>query len=264
MYFRTYRISAFNKDLLAAIGIFTSIVVFLGISFTNWGFLHDDFGVIWHTRTSLNNLFKIFTEPGMTSVFQPSNFHMPEQSFFAVLYRPFSCIFYGLQYNFFGFSAYGYFLTTIILHALNTVLLFFLLRHFVPLVPACLATLFFGFHISFWDWMGWISGQEHIINFTIILGVIYLLKYHLDTKKLIPLLVALLLFLISLFTRETAIFFPLWLPIAVYIHQTYTTQQSNIFLDALKIACSFLFVSVFYLGIRLFFYPIKATAMVSR
>jgi len=182
---------------------------------------------------------------------------MPEQSFFAVLYRPFSCIFYALQYKMFGFSAYGYFLTTIILHALNAILFFFLLRRFVPLTAAYLATLFFAFHISFWDWIGWISGQEHIINCTLILIIIHLVKYHLDSKKILPLLGALAVFLISLFTRETAIFFPFWLPCAVYLYRHHGVRQAVMLQDCIRIAFSFLTVSIVYLGIRLFFYPLK-------
>lgn len=254
---KIYRFIDTNKDILAAIMIFTSIVSVLGFFFTNWGFLHDDFGVVWHISTSFDNLLKLFIEPGMTCVYQPSNFHMPEQSFFAVLYRPFSCIFYALQFKIFSFSAYGYFLTTIMLHACNAVLFFFLLRSCIPFTAAFLATLYFGFHISFWEWMGWISGQEHVINFTLILIIIHLLKYHLDSKKMIPLFGALLFFLISLFTRETAIFFPLWLPFAVSLYRKYNTPQISAFHDVITITCSFFSVSALYLGIRCFMYPIK-------
>jgi len=244
-----------SQRFIATIILFLSIFLILGIPFIHWGFLHDDFGVILHSHIeSFSTIIQLFSEPGMTTVVQPDNFVMPEQSFFATLYRPFSYIFYALQQYFCGFDAYRYFLVMIFFHAVNALLLFHLLLSFFPLGIAFLAALFFGFHSSYWDWMGWIAGQMHVINFTLMLLVIMLFKKYIDTKKFWYHLVACSLFLISLFTRETALIMPAWGILALML---YKPEKS--WLWAIKQTAWFWVLDIFYLGVRILAYPIKTS-----
>lgn len=248
-----------SQRFIAIITLFILIFCILGLPFTQWGFLHDDFGVILHSKiNSWTELIKLFCEQGISSVYQPDNFITPDQSFFAVLYRPFVCIFYAIQMKFFGFLPYGYFLITMLFHAFNCVLLFnlfnALLNQYINQYIVFLATLFFGFHISYWDWMGWISGQQHIMNFTFIIAIVLLVKHYVDSEKLRYYIFACFLFCISLFTRETAIILPLWLIFALAL---YKPEKS--WLWRLKTTAGFWILSIIYLIIRMLAHPIKTS-----
>lgn len=249
-----------NASIVAACGIFASIVIILGLPFTEWGFLLDDFGVIWHVRKGLADIFSFFTEPSIVRVFQPSNYQLPEQTFFSVFYRPFSCIFFASQYHLFGFSAYGYFLTTIMLHAFNAVLFFFLMTPFIPLIPALLAALFWGFHISYYNWLGWIAGQEHIVNFTLILLLLHVLKKYFDSGKILFFVATLVTFAISLFTRETAIFFPCWIPWVIDFYQSEYKPRLNSLYYNLIVTGSLFIITMSYLALRISLYPLKTSS----
>jgi len=266
-----------TKTILSII-LFVVIFCILGLPFTQWGFLHDDFGVILHSHLpSFSSILTLFSEPGMSSVVQPDNFTVPDQSFFATLYRPVSYILYALQMKAFGFLPYGYFLVMIFFHALNSVLLFNLFALYFPIFISFLAALFFGFHLSYWDWMGWVAGQMHVINFTLILLIIVLFKKYLDNHEvwiMKPSLssdvasagrqvqddkkwtyfLALFLFLISLFTRETALILPLWLMLALMLY-----KPNKSYLWYLKQTCWFWFIDIFYLVMRMLAHPIKTS-----
>ncbi len=73
--------------LLIAIGLLSVVFLLLGLAITEWGFLHDDYGTLWHSAqiASWHDFLNLFSGPGMLSVVQASNCIHPEQSFFAVI-----------------------------------------------------------------------------------------------------------------------------------------------------------------------------------
>jgi len=244
-----------STKTILSIALFVLIFCILGLPFTQWGFLHDDFGVILHSHiTSISHIAQLFSEPGMSSVVQPDNVIMQDQSFFATLYRPLSYVLYALQMKAFGFFPYGYFLVMIFFHALNSVLLFYFFTKYFSITISFLAALFFGFHISYWDWMGWVAGQMHVINFTFILIIILLVKYYIDTKKFWAYFLALFLFLISLFTRETALILPIWGILALMLY-----KPNKPYLWYFKKTLGFWLLDIFYLIMRMLAHPIKTS-----
>ncbi|MFA5075472.1 MAG: hypothetical protein WC436_05220 [Candidatus Babeliales bacterium] len=251
-----------NKRFLLSLFIFMITIILLGLPFINWGFLHDDFGVVWSSKIdSLKNLIKFFYNSGMTVTVQPSNYIEPEQSFFVVYYRPFVYIFNALQILLFNFSAYGFLLVTILLHAINAVILFNLFYPFTSTLFAFWGAMFFAFHVSLSSWLGWVAGQAHIFNFLLILLVIVFLKKYLENRNKINYIFALILFLISLFTRETAIIMPLWLMYATYLYENYLQINTKNFFQSIfkyiKFTLPFWLFTVFYFVVRYILYPIK-------
>ena len=113
-------LSSQQKVRIGMIAIFFLVFILLGLVHSSWGFIHDDFGVLWHSKVnSWKDIFKFFYENSTLCVVQPSNYQIPPQSFFSVYYRPLSYVFYALQMYFFNFEPYGYFLVCIFIHALN-------------------------------------------------------------------------------------------------------------------------------------------------
>ncbi|MBM3887486.1 hypothetical protein FJ364_06155, partial [Candidatus Dependentiae bacterium] len=53
--------------ILSMIGLCTAVLVLLGLLVPEWGFLHDDYGMLWHVShiNSWQSLCKLFFEPGM-------------------------------------------------------------------------------------------------------------------------------------------------------------------------------------------------------
>lgn len=104
-------ISKNNLFYAAIIGL--AVFCILGLPFTNWGFLHDDFG-LWHIwNAKLKDVMRFFIEESSGNFIQPTNFNVPEQTFFTILYRPLYNVFLLIQRFFFGVEPYGYFLVTI-------------------------------------------------------------------------------------------------------------------------------------------------------
>ncbi len=245
-----------RTTFLIALGLFSVVFLFLGLAITEWGFLHDDYGTIWHAAqiTSWNDFLKLFSNPGMHSVVQPSNCVLPEQSFFVVIYRPLACVLHALQIFFFGFFAHKHFLFTIFFHAINTALLFFLYSRLLSRNAAIWGAAFFAFHLSGWDWLGWISGQTHIITLTMMLLLSIMTFYFIQTKKPILLGGIGLLHLVALFFREKPIVFPVLL-ILIYL---FYRKNFPVTAHLKPVILVTTITNLCYLVIRNIFYPMEA------
>lgn len=242
-----------------ALAIFGIVLLLLSGLVTHWGFLHDDYGVLWHAKhvQSWESFCKLFYEPCMYTGVQPSNHIIPTQSFFAIIYRPLSFFFYAIQIHCLGLAPYKLYLTTIALHACNAALLFFLYTRFLPVPTALLGAIFFAFHLSLWDWIGWIAGQQQVFTLTLLLSISLLIMYYLQAKKnwllATTLSILCLLHLAALFIREEAIVMPLWLTLIYFFYKKILPHS-----DRLKyVIYSFLLTNLFYIGIRAHFYPIE-------
>lgn len=216
------------KIILTGLILFTLIITLLGIPFTKWGFKTDDFSNLYHTSQikSINGIFKLFNDKSIESFCYPSGVTPPKSSFLSGLYRPISFIYYLPQYYFFGTHAYGYYLTTIIFHALNSVLLFLLFLFFVPYSLALCGALLFAFHPSLHNWLGWISAQTYQTELFALLLLVIALKKYLDTRRLRFYLIALFLYALNLWLKEATFMLPLWLIPNLYIYLK-TTQAGN-------------------------------------
>ena len=190
----------------------------------------------------------------------PSNSEPCQQAFFQGLYRPLSFIYYFLQYCIFGIQPYGFYLVTVGLHAINSVLLFLLFSRITPLIYSFFAALFFGFHPSLFNWLGWTSAQTYFIElFTLLLIVCALIAY-LRSKKIIFYITACILFLLNLFLKEQSIFLPFWLVGALYLCQKAVATSSVPFLktmvQSIKLSSVFWLISFFYITVRLHYFPL--------
>ena len=133
----------------------------MGIPYTKWGFVSDDFGAILHSRIKNWQYFlNFFCENALLNITHPSNYIYPKFNYLSVLYRPLIFVFYFIQTLFFGINPYGYFLTSSFLHALNAVLVFNIFLYFFNYLWAFSGALFFAFHSSLVVWFGWIDPPE--------------------------------------------------------------------------------------------------------
>ena len=228
-------------------------LIVLGLPYLSWGFGVDDFGLVWHGKIeALRELGNFFTEIGLHTFMQPSNYIAPEQSFFAVLYRPLLYGFYGVQYLLFGFSPYGYLLVSSLLHGLNAVLVWIVFKRYFSLSVAALGAGYFLFHLSMLNWFGWATAQQHLLAlfFTLLIAVLYL-RFEVSRNKflLLPMIV---LSCCSLLTRETILVLPLWVAFACIWNWRCVRDKAWLFVSALVPV-------VGYLGWRVSRFPLKSS-----
>lgn len=204
--------------VMVTVFLIASLVV-LALPYTSWGFITDDFGLVWHSRVeSLCELGKFFTEMGLHTFMQPINYMPSEQSFFAVLYRPLLYVFYGIQYLLFGFSAYGYMIVSALLHGINAVLVWLIFRKYFSKTIAALGAGYFLFHLSMLNWFGWVTAQQHLLALFFSLLVFICYQCFIDSQRKIYLFSAIALVACSLLTRETLIVLPVWVVFALVWH----------------------------------------------
>ncbi len=209
-----------SQALLFGTTVFAITFTLLGLLHHSWGFLHDDFGVVWHSQIKTwQDLFALFTENSTLYVVQASNHQPPPPDFFYVYYRPLSYVFNSLQMFFFGFSPLGYFLVKIALHALNATILFYLFSFFANhLSLSFIGALAFALHPINKE-IGWIAAQIHTINLTFTLLCILFLKWFIDQKNTFFFITSLLCFIISLFCIETSLLLPIIIIPGIYLYK---------------------------------------------
>jgi len=238
------------KISVTCYSIFILILLLLGIPFTKWGFKTDDFSNLYHTSQVKNfhDVFRLFNDKSIETFCYPSGSNPPKSSFLSGLYRPVSFIYYLPQYYFFGTNAYGYYLTTIVFHALNSILLFLLFLSFLPYALALFGSLYFAFHPSLHNWLGWISAQTYQTELFVLLLLIFFLKKFFDTKTHKFYLLALFLYALNLWLKEATFMLPLWLIPATYFYLKTTQPQTfkTRFKKSLLASLGFWLVSISY------------------
>lgn len=251
-----------HKKAYLSLLLFLLIFCILGLPFTDWGFRCDDWGNIWHSAIrKWQDVPSFFTDGRSLDDFHyPSGYTTIKPSFFCGLYRPMSLVYLIPQYFLFTTHAYGYFLTTIAIHACSSVLLFHLFSLFTNLTTAFVAALFFGFHPSQWTWIGWISAQTYNIELLILLVIILLLKLYVDNKKMWAYFIVCLLHCSNIFLHEQTFFLPIWLLFALPVYDKQIINRSISYAKSIKTAIltalPLLAISLFYMLVRLHYFPL--------
>ncbi len=246
-----------NKKIAFSILIFLIVILVLGIPFTNWGFKTDDWSNLYHSIAhSFKDILNFFNLGNIEALCYPSNSPTIQQNFLKGLFRPMSFVYYLPQYLLFKTNAFGYFFTTIILHALNAVILFNILSYITPLFIAFFSSLLFAFHPTLANWLGWISAQTYQTElFVFFLSILFLKKY-LDSNKFRFYLLSCLLFTSNLFLKEQTIVFPIWVIFAIFFY--YKAQDKTEYKKSFLYSIGSWIISIFYLIIRAIQFPITS------
>lgn len=250
-----------RNSLLIILGVVILILVMtiLGIPYIHWGFVNDDFGNISHCFIkNYKNIIKYFYEGNMECLTFDSKTPWT-QNFICGLYRPMSFIYYLPQAYLFKTYAYGYFLTTIMLHAINSTLIFYMLSQFANIFIAFLLASYFAFHPSL-IWLGWISAQTYYWELLVLILISITLKCYLDSKKIFFYVMSCCLYLLNIYLKEATIILPIWIIAAVYTYQCEFNKSNESFFKKLKqsliVSSGFWLVSTFYLITRALVFPI--------
>lgn len=139
-------------------------------------------------------------------------------------FRPLVSVSYLLDHRVWGDNPFGFHLSNLLAHLLNTALVFFLAKALVgehkvrsyPLLPLLAASLF-AVHPVHADAVAWIAGRNDVFCTTFMLAsLIFYLRFH-RTGRWTPHGLAMLAFVLALLTKETAVgLLPLF-PLADYL-----------------------------------------------
>jgi hypothetical protein len=249
-----------HKRLILSVIIFVLVFSILGIPFTRWSFYFDDYGNLFRSQVkSLRDFFDFFIN-GDTEVICGTQSFVSSNSFISAYYRPMLFVYTFIQRCFFDLNGYYYHLFMVGIHALISVILFNIFLNFSSFLLAFLFALYFAFHPILFNWLGWLGGLQYHMQLLLGLGSIFLLKKYLDTKKLFFYFLSCFLFLVSVFSGEPPIVMPFWIILAVYFYEKYKSKYNIYFFKNLGryvfISFGYWVVSCFYLGIKLYLYPL--------
>jgi Flp pilus assembly protein TadD len=132
-------------------------------------------------------------------------------SFFVGNYQPLTILSYALDHRFFGMDPFGYHLTNLVFHLLNTLFVFWLIRILSPRTAVAGAVaLMFGIHPLHVESVAWISERKDVLYAFFFLAALLCYGGYLKTNfKKRFYYAALVLFFFSLLSKAMAMTLPL-------------------------------------------------------
>jgi protein O-mannosyl-transferase len=140
-------------------------------------------------------------------------------------YHPFTMLFYAVEQTIGRGQSSVYHLNNIILHIINTVLVFVLIRKISPknAIVALITAAFFAVHPMHVESVAWVAERKDVLySFFFLLSLIIYLNY-LNTKKLQHLIIAGIFFLFSCLSKSAAVV----LPVVLVLLDYYTGRKFN-------------------------------------
>ncbi|HNW39512.1 MAG TPA: tetratricopeptide repeat protein [Candidatus Omnitrophota bacterium] len=177
------------------------------------------------------------------------HFKIPDLTASNLYYRPLQSLSYAFDYSFFKFNTWGYHLINILLHGLNSFVLFLLLGLiFKDKILAFLTGVFFCVHPIQVSVVAYITGRGSILEaFFILSSLWFSAKYFLEGKKVYR-ISSLLLFILALLSREGAILLPFFTVLCAFFLKI---DRKKIFVYTLP----FWLIAAVYIVGRMFFLP---------
>lgn len=132
-------------------------------------------------------------------------------------YHPFVSVTYTLEYFIFGLKPWVYILNNILLHIINTLLVYQLVRRYTSnLSVAFFAALAFGIHPLHVESVVWISERKDVLYTLFLLAGLITWNTYLDKPGIKYWSITLLLFLAACFSKGQAVVFPVLMILGEY------------------------------------------------
>ncbi len=234
-----------NTTLQLAIIVLVPLIVFLKV--VNFEFILDDIMIIRNNIdviSNLNNIKEAFTRDAF--------FVKPGTSF----YRPIQTV--GLMFDaaISGINPWMYHFTNLLLHILTGVALYYLLRFFnFKKLTAFLGTVLFTIHPLVTCAVSWIPsrGDLYIGLFGILLFLT--MGYYFRTKKNIFFILHVMIYTLTIFSKETVVLFPVLLILYYFF---FLKEEKHT--DFYKYIISWFSVSAFFFVIKSIFVTEKLSS----
>ena len=169
----------------------------------------------------------------MISSFSLANLGKMFSSFFQGNYHPFSLLSLSFDYHIFQFKASGYHFHNLVIHLINTFLVYKLFIEFLDkdVKKAALVALLFALHPLHVESVAWVSERKDLLyTMYYLMAVIAYIRYLADKKMLYYYLVN-LFFVFSLFSKGQAV----TLPVALLVVDYFRSRKFNLVMLTEKI-----------------------------
>lgn len=203
----------------------------------------------------------VLGDPSITDLSNIPRYFTAQEGFHKVIgryYRPVVSSTYALDYAIWGLEPFGFHLTNVIIHVINSLLFFKLLLMIfgvddsrsqkTKLTAVIIAGFVFAVHTIHTEAISWVSGRTDSLSFTFFAAsFIFYLKYTAE-KKASNFSLVLFFFLLSLLAKEMAI----TLPIVVVLYDILVNKEKKreSIQNNLWIYVSLAVLSIMYLFIR--------------
>ena len=252
-----------NSKATKNFGIYIAILIIVCLSLLNYlnslsnKFVYDDEFVI------VNNYF-IKTWDNFPRLFNKDYFRYAEE----LSYRPVVTLSYFIDYSIWGLNPFGFHLTNLLLHTLNSVLIFFLFTYFLNnRTVSFVAALLFVCHPILSETVNAISYREDLLTATFFIAafILYIktskrddlvLKQNSNTKTRLLYSASLICSLFAVFSKEMAII----LPALIYLYDFVLTKKKDLPHKLIHNYIGYILIAIFYLIIRfvILYSPVEA------
>ena len=160
----------------------------------------DDNGIILQKFDIVGNIHNIDTAFKVDAFFNPTG----------DFYRPIQNISFMLDAQVSGQKLWMFHITNLVIHILTCISLYFFLPFLnIKKYTAFLLALLFSIHPLFASGVGWIPSRGDILIGVLGIQLFITFALYFRTKNITYLILHILLFLITIFTNETTVFFPI-------------------------------------------------------
>lgn len=178
-------------------------------------FYSNSFGnfFVWNDWTLIIENFLIKDWRNLPEIFA-SAFWKPLLGESPQIYRPLVLASFMADFALWGLKPWGYHLTNICLHVLNSFLAYFLIRAYVSSAIALMGSLLFAVHPVQTEAVTYIYGRGELLQSVFLLSgaLLFLASGKRSSRALY--LASLPVFFLALLSKEAAVIFPLWLLVA--------------------------------------------------
>ena len=200
-----------TKHLLYLAGIIILTVVVYSNS------LNNDFIMGWddEAQVSENEDIRELSSQSIKTIFS---------SFYVGMYQPVSTLSYAVDYKLSGLNASTNHKTNLFIHLINVILVFFLFYYFTKRIEiSIIVSVFFAIHPMNVESVSWISTRSNLMySLFYLASLISYIKY-LQNKKVFPLILTFVFFVLSLFSKAPAI----TLPYILILFDLYYSRKFN-------------------------------------
>ena len=164
-------------------------------------------------------------------------------------YRPVVTLSYFIDYAFWKLNPFGFHLTNTLLHTLNSVLLFFLLRRiFNCRYISFVVTIIFSCHPVLTEAVNAISYREDLLTATFFIAAFLLyMKASKDERSFSPAYFAsVVCYLLGIFSKEMAII----LPLLIFLYDLIFTKVQSLSYKLTRYYTGYILATIFYLSMR--------------
>ncbi len=171
---------------------------------------YDDYELVYQNEAFISNPANIIT------AFETHAFttHRTESAY----YRPLLLTSYILDYQLWKLAPWGYHLVNLLIHMVASVCVYgvlFLLSRNTLIALAC--GMMFALHPVQTESVAWVAGRNDLLlGLMVVLSFFFYMLYRRSTGRVVYLICSVIVFVFSLFTKESAVFYVLIFPLYDY------------------------------------------------